>query len=171
MPADLSFAVFTFDFRGHGESLPDDIVQDGFREHTEGLLMDARAAYHTARQMPGVDPTKIIGLGVSIGADAVVDTCDEGCVGAFSISPGSWLNVNYKQAVQRLIATDKPVRCMYSVNDPPSPGSCLSVNPGDNYKIFAYPGNKHGMTFVILPRKMEVDFGANLLDFLVDAIQ
>ena len=171
MPADLSFAVFTFDFRGHGESLPDDIIQDGFREHAKGLLMDAKAAYQTARQMPGVDPTKIIGLGASIGADAVVDTCGEGCVGAFSISPGSWLNVEYSQAVQTLIAEGKPVRCMYATNDPPSPATCLSITPGAHYKIFAYPGKKHGMTFVILPRKMETDFGANLLEFLTEAIQ
>ena len=133
--------------------------------------MDARAAYQTARQMPGVNPTKVIGMGASIGADAVVDTCGEGCVGAFSISPGSWLNIDYGQAVQKRIAEGKPVRCMYAVSDPPSPTTCLSVSPGNGYKVFAYPGKKHGMTFVILPRKMEADFGANLLDFLLEAIQ
>jgi dienelactone hydrolase len=171
MPADLSFAVFTFDFRGHGESLPDDIIQDGFREHAEGFLMDAKAAYQTARQMPGVDPNKVIGFGTSIGADAVVDTCGEGCVGAFSISPGSWLNVNYSQAVRKLTAANKPVYCMYGTKDPPSPKTCLSVPPGESYKILAYVGKKHGMTFVILPRKMEAGFGDNLLAFLMEAIQ
>lgn len=171
MPADLSFAVFTLDFRGHGESLPDDIIQDGYKAHADGLLLDAKAAYQTARGMPGVDPAKVIGLGTSIGADAVVDVCDEGCVGAFSISPGSWLGVEYAQAVRRLIAADKQVRCMYAVNDPPSPGTCLSISPGDHYKIFAYSGIKHGMTFVILPRKMEADFGENLFAFLVEVIR
>ena len=171
MPTELSFAVFTFDFRGHGESLPDDIQQDGFQAHAKEFLMDARAAYQTARQMPGVDPSKIIGLGTSIGADAVVDVCEEGCVGAFSISPGSWLGVEFAQAVRKLLADGKQVRCMYAVNDPPSPGTCVSISPGENYKIFAYRGKKHGMTFVVLPRKMEADFGANLLSFLMEAIQ
>jgi dienelactone hydrolase len=171
MPAELSFAVFTFDFRGHGESLPADLGSDGFRAHTKEFLMDARAAYQTARQMPGVDPTRVIGLGTSIGADAVVDVCDEGCVGAFSISPGSFLKVEYGPAVRKLIAAGKPVRCMYAVNDPPSPETCQSVPQGDNYKIFAYGGKKHGMTFVVLPRKMEADFGANLLSFLKEALQ
>ena len=133
--------------------------------------MDASAAYQTARQMPGVDPSKVIGLGTSIGADAVVDACDDDCIGAFSVSPGSWLGVEYRLAVQKLITADKPVRCMYAINDPPSPDTCLSITPGDNYKIFAYPGKKHGMTFLIFPRKMEADFGANLLEFLVEVIQ
>ena len=133
--------------------------------------MDARAAYQVARQMPNVDSSKIIGLGASIGGDAVVDTCNEGCVGAFSISPGSWLNIDYGQAVQKLIATGKPVRCMYSVNDPPTPATCWSVSPDEHYKIYGYPGKKHGMTFVILPRKMEKDFGTHLLNFLMEAIQ
>ena len=171
MPPELSFAVFIFDFRGHGESLPEDILQDGINVHAQEFLMDASAAYQTARQMPGVNPQQVIGLGASIGGDAVVDTCAEGCVGAFSISPGSWLGISYGQAAQNLVSQGKPVRCMYAVNDYPSPGTCLSITPSETYKIFAYPGKKHGMTFVVLPRKMEADFGANLLAFLKAAIQ
>jgi len=166
MPVDTSFAVFTFDFRGHGESLPDDAIQDGVSAHAQEFLMDARAAYQTARQMPGVDPNRMIGLGASIGGDAVVDACAEGCVGAFSISPGNWLQVNYSQAAGALIAQGKSVRCMYAVNDYPSPTTCLSLMPNEYYRIFAYSGKKHGMTFVVLPRKMEADFGMNLLEFL-----
>ena len=171
MPAELSFAVFTFDFRGHGESLPADLGDDGYRKHAEEFLMDARAAYQTARQMPGVDPDRVIGIGTSIGADAAVDVCGAGCAGAFSISPGSFLKVEYGPAARELLNEGKPVRCMYAVNDPPSPETCWSVPQSDNYKIFAYGGKKHGMTFVVLPRKMEEDFGANLLAFLMEAIR
>jgi hypothetical protein len=171
MPAELSFAVFTFDFRGHGESLPADIIPDGYSAHAGEFLMDARAAYQFARQMPGVDPSKVIGLGASIGGDAAVDTCSEGCVGVFSISPGSWLNVEFGSAVRALIAEKKEVRCVYSVNDPPAPATCLSVVPGEYYRILGYPGKKHGMTFVVLPRKMEAGFGDHLLEFLMEAIQ
>jgi len=171
MPVELSFAIFTFDFRGHGESLPADLGSDGYRKHANEFLMDAKAAYQTARQMPGVDPNRVIGIGASIGADAVVDVCEAGCVGAFSISPGSFLKVEYGPVVRVLIAEGKPVRCMYAVNDLPSPETCQSIPEGENYKIFAYSGAKHGMAFVVLPRNMEADFGENLLSFLEEAIQ
>ncbi len=163
MPKDASFAVLTFDFRGHGESLPleDDTPAVEF-------LLDARAAYAFAQTMPGVDPERVIGLGASIGADAVVDVCEAGCSGAFSVSPGNWLGVDYGQAAQSLIEQGKPVRCMYSDNDKPSPQTCNSLAPNELYKVFSYPGIKHGMTFFV-SRKMEADFGANLLEFLLAA--
>lgn len=164
MPSDLSFAVFTFDFRGHGENLPTP-KGAGIRQYAAGFLLDAKAAYAAARTMPGVDPNRVIGIGASIGADAVVDACGEGCSGAFSISPGNWLNVDYNQAVQSLLAKGKPVRCMYAYDDTPAPQTCRSLAPNDLYKIYAYPGIKHGMTFFV-PRKMEAGFGSNLLEFL-----
>ena len=164
MPKDLSFAVFTFDFRGHGESLPLLDSPDGSKYSAE-FLLDAKAAYAAARTMPGVDPNKVIGIGASIGADAVVEACGSICSGAFSVSPGNWLKVDYSNAAQAVLKRGRPVRCMYSVNDPPTPQTCWSLAPSDLYKIFAYPGIKHGMTFFV-PRKMEDDFGANLLEFL-----
>ena len=164
MPGGLSYAVFTFDFRGHGESLPP-LEGAGIRQHAAGFLLDAKAAYAAARRMPGVDPNRVIGIGASIGADAVVDACGEGCSGAFSVSPGNWLNVGYNQAVQSLLAKGKPVRCMYAYDDTPAPQTCWSLTPNDLYKIYAYPGIKHGMTFFV-PRKMEAGFGSNLLEFL-----
>jgi dienelactone hydrolase len=169
MPKELSFGVFTFDFRGHGESIPASYVTDP-AQHAAEFLMDARAAYAVARTMPGVDSNHLIGIGASIGADAVVDACGEGCSGAFSVSPGNWLKVDYGNTVRALIAQGKPVRCMYAVNDPPSPQTCLSLTPNKLYKIFSFPGIKHGMTFFV-PRKMEAGFGANLLEFLQAASQ
>jgi hypothetical protein len=164
MPKDLSFAVFTFDFRGHGESLPPLDSPDGSQYSAE-FLLDAKAAYAAARTMPGADPARIIGIGASIGADAVVDACDDICAGAFSVSPGNWLNVDFREAAQALLGRNRPVRCMYAVNDAPSPQTCWSIQPSGLYKIFAYPGIKHGMTFFV-PRKMEPGFGTNLLEFL-----
>lgn len=169
MPADMSFAVFTFDFRGHGESLPADIISDGYRAHAEEFLMDARAAYAAARQMPGANPDRVIGLGASIGADAAVDACREGCVGAFSISPGNWLGNDFGQAVREITSAAKPVRCVYAVNDGPSPATCWSTNPGNKYQILQYPGKKHGMAFLIEARKIEPGFGEKLLEFLMEA--
>lgn len=167
MPKDLSFAVFTFDFRGHGESLPAP-DQISLEQNAAGFLMDARAAFTVARTLPGVDPNHLIGIGASIGADAVVDACGEGCSGAFSVSPGNWLKIDYGNAVQALIAQRKPVRCMYANIDDPSPQTCWSVMPNELYRIFSYTGIKHGMTFFV-PRKMEAGFGTNLLEFLIAA--
>jgi hypothetical protein len=167
MPEDLSFAVFTFDFRGHGESLPA-LSSPDLGQNASGFLMDARAAYAVAGRMPGVDADHRIGIGASLGADAVVDACGEGCSGAFSVSPGNWLKVDYGETVQALIAKGIPVRCMYAYNDYPSPQTCWSLAPGNLYKIFSYAGIKHGMTFFV-PRKMEAGFGSNLLEFLLAA--
>ncbi len=164
MPKDLSFAVLTFDFRGHGESLPK-LLEANLNQNAPLFLMDARAAYAFAQTLPGVDPKRVIGIGASIGADAVVDACGEICSGAFSVSPGNWLNVDYGEATQPILDRGRPVRCMYAVNDGTSPQTCWSLAPNDLYKIFAYPGIKHGMTFFV-PRKMESGFGSNLIEFL-----
>ena len=74
------------------------------------------------------------------------------------------LSENFNEAISRCAA------CMRSMILP-SPGTCLSITPGSNYKVFAYPGKKHGMTFVVLPRKMEADFGATCSTFSMEAIQ
>ena len=167
LPKELSFAVLTFDFRGHGESLPNLLMAD-LSQYAPYFLMDARAAYAFAQTLPGVDPNHVIGIGASIGADAVVDACGEICSGAFSVSPGNWLTVDYGAAAQSILARGRPVRCMYAYNDGPTPQTCWSLTPSDLYKIFSYSGIKHGMTFFV-PRKMEAGFGDNLLEFLQTA--
>lgn len=169
LPRELSFAVLTFDFRGHGESLPNLLMSD-LSQNASLFLTDAHAAYAFAQTLSGVDANHVIGIGASIGADAVVDACGEICSGAFSVSPGNWLKADYGEAAQSILARGRPVRCMYAYNDGPAPQTCWSLAPSDLYKIFTYPGIKHGMTFFV-PRKMEADFGANLLEFLQAASQ
>src|SRR5574341_1096148 len=71
-----SYAVFAFDFRGHGDS--------GGQQDRAGYLEDASAALGLFRTIPGVDANRIVLMGASIGADAAVDACSEGCVGAIS---------------------------------------------------------------------------------------
>lgn len=164
LPADLTYNVFTFDFRGHGES-GGNPAQD-FAE----FILDARAAYQFVATLPSINSQKILGLGASIGADAVVDGCGLLCAGAFSISPGSYLGQDYGATITALTQAGKQIRCMYANNDGPSPATCWSIAPSNLYQIFSYPGNKHGMTFIV-PRKMEADFGQNVYDWIRKATE
>ena len=51
---DISYNVFTFDFRGFGES--------GFSGEWSKHMLDAHAAYQIAAAQPGVDPSKVFGI-------------------------------------------------------------------------------------------------------------
>lgn len=137
-----SYAAFTFDFRGYGES--------GGEFNPAGWLMDAKAAYETAQTLPGVDPMRIVGLGSSIGADAVVDACGDICKGAFSLSPGGYLNIPYTDAVAFF---DDPSRnpinivCIASEGDRESAPACQSAS-GELYQSVLFPGSLHGTEFL-----------------------
>jgi hypothetical protein len=68
MPGDVSYAVFTFDFRDYGES------QAG-RGSSIDLTKDALAALITASGLGGIDPMRIVTAGASIGSDGAPDGC------------------------------------------------------------------------------------------------
>ncbi len=160
MPDGVTFGVFTFDYRGFGESGG---PKNEFR--FTGWLMDSKAAMETARTLPGVDPTRMAAIGASIGADGAVDGCIvEGCLGALSLSPGSYLNVPYKEAVTALDKEGKPVWCLASEGDGESAPTCKSAS-GDRYQMFMYPGRAHGM--MLLKPGFDPDVGQTILDFLL----
>ncbi len=156
MPAGVSFAVFAFDFRGHGESAggggPDD------------WLKDARAAIQAAKGLPGVDPARIVLIGASFGADATVDTFTEGCLGAITLSPGSYLQIDYTQAVAEVDAQGKPVLCLAAQGDTHSAQACQAAQ-GEHYQSQVYPGDQHGV-FLLAPGGPP-DAGQQVLDFLL----
>lgn len=135
LPSEFSFAVFTFDYRGFGQS-----PGDG---NPETWLLDAMAAVETARQLPGIDPDHTANIGASIGADGAADSCDERCLGALSISPGNYLTQAYADRVQAILP--RPVRCLASMNDQPSADTCANAGPGDNYEAIILDGGEHGM--------------------------
>jgi dienelactone hydrolase len=154
IPQGVSLAVFTFDFRGFGGG-----GQPAF--NPEGWLLDAQAAVETARSLPGVDPTLLATIGASIGSDGAVDACGEGCQGALSLSPGSYLGVPYAQGVESINA--HPVWCLASEGDAESAPTCRSAS-GEQYRLIIYPGSAHGMD--LLTPGFEPDTGQVILDFL-----
>jgi hypothetical protein len=142
LPADLSFSVFLFDFRSFGESAPSNLP---FSQLGPLWEADARAAYAKARTLPGVDSDHVVGIGASIGADAVVDACGEGCLGALSLGPGSYLNVPYQEAVSKVDEAGKPVWCVGAEDDAAAAQACRSAS-GEHYQSQVYAAGGHAMS-------------------------
>ncbi len=150
MPPETSFAVLIFNFGGRGNS------QQGLG--VDGLFYDALAAVAAASMLEGVDPNRITTMGASIGSDGAVDGCQafnasdeyEGtCLGAFSLSPGSYLNRDYGDTVDLLRQEDPPktVYCLAAASDGNALNTCLSAL-GDHFESTAYEGNAHGMNLI-----------------------
>jgi hypothetical protein len=143
MNANASIAVFAFDFRDYGES------EAGLGSPSD-WVKDAHAAFKTVAGFEGVNATRIASLGASIGADGAPDGCllhnqeaGSGCVGAFSLSPGSYLDMNYAQVIADLASI--PVWCLAAENDGASAPTCLSAS-GESYRSQVYAGSDaHGM--------------------------
>ncbi len=154
----IPYAVFTFDFRGFGES--------GGQFNPAGWVMDAKSAYQIAMGLPGVDPARVVGIGSSIGADAVVDSCGTICKGALSLSPGGYLNIPYDQAVATFNdASDRPsILCIASEGDRESAPACQSAS-GEHYQSIMYPGSLHGTEF-LMPNPMRLEFTRTISDWL-----
>lgn len=163
VPEGKSYAVFSFSFRGY---------EDDARGGPPEWLLDAQAGMKAARDLPAVDPEKVVALGASIGADGAPDGCfwnndtfGSGCLGALSLSPGSYLTVPYDQAVENLMTEQppKPVWCFYSTDDAASATACKSAT-GDQYQVFEWTGQFHGMMLL----QPEVDPSAMqlILDWL-----
>ena len=161
VPDGLSFAVFTFDFRG---------CVGGCSEFApDGWLLDAMAAMETVKALPGVDPSRLVAIGASIGSDGAVDACGEGCMGALSLSPGSYLTVPYADAVAALGDEEpaKPAWCLAAEGDQDSAEACRSAS-GDHYWANIYPGAGHGMQLV--RPETDPDTLVVILDFLALAL-
>lgn len=142
LPKDVSFAVFIFDFRGHGES------QGGSKQMSD-YLMDARAALAVVRGLPGIDPQRIALIGASIGADAAADLCQEECIGTLGLSPGSRLGVPYTGVVTQLSLAAKPVWCLAGSGDTRSAQACITAS-GETFRSLVYSGTAaHGVDLLV----------------------
>jgi hypothetical protein len=162
-PDALEVAVFTFTFRGCEGGC------SGFP--AAGWLLDAQAGAAAAAGLPGVDPDQVLTAGASIGADGAVDACSwlnqggEGrCLGAFALSPGSYLTVPYDQAAGELLDQQPPavVYCLFDRRDDAALETCESF-PEAEVIDFGYV-EKHGME--LIAPKLEHNTLNQLIQFL-----
>ncbi|GAB4579636.1 MAG: hypothetical protein Fur0022_23740 [Anaerolineales bacterium] len=176
MAPGMTFAVLTFDFRGHGES-------EGNAGDDAGLLMDAQSAVAFGKTQLGADPLRVITIGTSIGADGAVDACIklnegdiaetqeyQGCLGAMALSPGNFLGVNYTRAATAFVGDPhfSALYCLAAENDSSAPLLCNSLS-GNRYKAVIYPGNAHGMS--LLKAGFDPNVGDVILEFLLESLQ
>ncbi len=117
----------------------------------EGWLKDAEAAMKFAAQLEGVDSQRVIAVGASIGADAAVMGCVAlnhanpiTCGGAFSLSPGGYLQDSYAGEVALLqeVYLGAGLVCLAS---PSEAEPCEAVSANDFYQSLIIPNGGHGM--------------------------
>ena len=139
------YAIFAFDFPGHGES--------GGEISDEAALAAARAAVKRVPTLDGADSDRLVLIGASIGADAAVDVCTEGCVGVVSVSPGGWLGIPYVDALAALDGVD--VFCLAAEGDSPAPETCTAGSDASiglsglhTFSMQIYEGRAHGNALV-----------------------
>ena len=169
MDEDRSYAVLTFTFPG---------CNGGCSAFDSEWLADVQAVVDYAHGMETIIADKIITVGASIGADGAVDGClhlntiyPGSCSGSFSMSPGSYLTVEYEQAVRDLgaLTTPVPAWCLYAENDGGSAEACGNFEV-ENYTAYPYPANAvlengHGMMLV------EPNLEPNPLELLVQFLK
>ena len=165
LPEGWAFSVFSFTFRG---------CEGGCQEFAgEGWLLDAQAAMQLASVVAGGGRQQMVAIGASIGSDGAADGCvwlnDQqrlgDCLGALSLSPGSYLTVPYADAVTALGEDDpaRPAWCLYAEGDTDSAATCESAS-GDNYRLEKYADSHHGMMLV------QPDLDPNALQLILDFI-
>ena len=148
IPSDLQVAVFTFTYRCWESGSCANYDRAGWQK-------DALAAIETASGLPGVDPQLILTMGASIGGDGAVDACylfnqemGSGCIGVIANSPGSYLELDYRDTAEKLLGQGVPVLCAASQGDTLSKDSCSSVAEDPLYQTQIYDGSAHGIFMV-----------------------
>lgn len=124
----VSLGVFTFTLRE---------CEDVCKDYLPGeWLLDIQAAMETAVELTGVDKSKIVTAGASIGADGAVYGCTSlnqkslgGCRGSYALSPGSLLTIPFEKGANELIYSDpsRPLYCVYGLRDDAAVETCSAV--------------------------------------------
>ncbi len=161
LPEGVSFNVFAFTFRG---------CEGGCESFDqEGWLLDIEAVMMYIKDLPNVDLSRVATVGASIGGDSAAYGCyyynaEYGvCHGAFSISPGGYVNTTYSEAVANLEDESPPAAawCLYAVDDAEAAEACQNAT-GNLYQATEYEGDAHGMWLV------SPDFEPNPLSKLLE---
>ena len=145
---DESYNVLSFSFQG---------CEGNCQEFLPEIwLQDAEAALGFARTLDEVNPNQVVSIGASIGGDGAIDGCaavlegdPSACLGALSLSPGSYLNISYSEMVTALEENDppRPTWCLFDQNDPDS-AFCNGIE-GDLFFSESWSdGNLHGMHLI-----------------------
>jgi hypothetical protein len=167
MPVDQSFAVFTLDLRGFGESgpaIPNNLSDEEFNLWGAGWVMDVKAAVEQIKSISGIDPSRIAIIGANNGADASVAACED-CLGVLALSAGSYAGLDTKTNAEKLDAEGKVVWCYSTENSAGSDvATCGSIS-GAKYNWINFPGDGRGMQ-LIRNDKAPDGIGQNILDFL-----
>ncbi|MEW6086504.1 MAG: hypothetical protein AB1607_18110 [Chloroflexota bacterium] len=167
MPADQSFAVFTLDLRGFGESgpaIPNNVSDEEFNVWGANWVLDIRAAVEQVKSMPGVDASRIAVIGANNGADASVAACED-CLGVLALSAGSYAGLDTKTNAEKLDAEGKVIWCFSTENSQGTDVATCSSISGAHYKWINFTGDGRGMQ-LIRDDKAPEGIGQNILDFL-----
>lgn len=160
---EYTFNVFTFTFRG---------CDGGCKTFDrEGWRLDVEAAMTEVVRMENINRSEVLTIGASIGADGAAYGCHNynnqlgGCQGAFSLSPGGYLEIPYAQEVANLEAEliGRPAWALYAEGDSESAAASLEA-AGLLYRAVEYSGSLHGMQLI------NPDQDPNPLDLILDFI-
>jgi hypothetical protein len=171
VPADRSYGVFIFSFR---DCAP---ANAGCAHWTPDVwLLDSQAAMLKATELEGVDPARIVAIGSSVGADGAPDGCfwlneqkPGSCQGALSLSPGSYMNIPYPDAVRNL-GGSVPLAAAWCLADPEEIAICNTAAEVDNpaFRAIEIPNGQHGNMLLrpgLDPLPMQL-----ILDFLAETV-
>jgi hypothetical protein len=162
--------VFTFTFRN--------CIGGCKAFERERWYLDVQGAVDYTQTLPYSGTNSIVMVGASIGADGAADGCAYAnqaypsiCKGAFSLSPGNYLTLEYSEKVQELDPV--PAWCLYAESDPESAAVCGAFE-AENYRPISYPGkavfgNGHGMNLV--EPELEPNSLVLLLEFIALALE
>ncbi len=166
IPADNSYGVFIFTFRGCSSFATGCVKFD-----STGWLKDAKAAMVAARGLDGVDSNNIVAIGSSIGGDGAADGClylhelyPGACRGVLSLSPDSYLEIKYDKVINELGQADPPISA-WCLAAPFQFDACKRAEKTGNaaYVSYEIPNGQHGTSMLrpglnSLPMQLILDF-------------
>lgn len=167
LTSDQSYGVFIFSFRGCKP-----MNEKGCASwDIPGWVSDVQGAMLTAHSLEGVDTTRIVTIGSSIGADGAAIGClylneqyPGSCAGVLSLSPGSYLVQEYPDVIEKL-GKLQPSVAAWCVADSNEVGMCKMAITDDNtlFQYFEIPNGDHGNMLLRpdlepLPMQLILDF-------------